>query len=42
MDFEIEVKYDSGVNSGQQTGVYIEQDATNLLRLEFLGTGSNT
>ena len=42
-DFELEVKFDSGVGQMYQTqGVLIEQDPNDLLRLEFLGKNSKT
>jgi len=41
-DFDLEVKFDSGVSNGQQQGIYIEEDSDDLLRLEFLGNGSST
>ncbi|MBN2367049.1 MAG: T9SS type A sorting domain-containing protein [Calditrichaeota bacterium] len=41
-DFEIVVKFNSGLTGNVQQGIYVEQDATNLLRIEFLGIGSGT
>ena len=42
-DFELEVKFDSGVSlTYQQQGVLIEEDDNNVLRLEFLGRDSKT
>lgn len=43
IDFEIEVKFDSGVNRKyQQQGLIVARDSTNLLRLEFFGDSENT
>lgn len=41
-DFEIEVKFDTSVNSRfQLQGLIIEQDASNLLRFDFFHDGNN-
>lgn len=46
VDFEIQVKFDSGVNGisglAQQQGILVAQDSLNLLRFEFFSTGQNT
>ena len=42
-DFEVEVKFDSAVTTGyQQQGIVVEQDADDLLRLEFHHDGGGT
>ena len=42
-DFEIEVKFASGVSAAYQIeGIVAEQDANNLIRFEFDGDGTNT
>ena len=42
-DFEVEVKFNQAVTSAfQQQGIFVEQDATNLLRLELHNDGGGT
>ena len=42
-DFELEVKFESGVLAGNQLqGLLVEQDGDNYLRFDFYGDGSNT
>ena len=42
-DFEVEAKFDQAVTSAfQQQGIFVEQDATDLLRLELHNDGGGT
>jgi hypothetical protein len=41
VDFEIEVKFDSPVVSGQEQGIVIIDDDANFLRFEFFGGSTN-